>query len=234
MIISFNQPAFIPWGGFFCRMMVSDCMVLLDDTLFAQGFTFVNRNRIKGSSGEIWTTVPLVNIHGQRQKIKDLKIHEKEYWGKKWINTLYHAYSKSIDYYSISDSLRKIVRLKSVDFVDMIVPILEFLQDRIKVSTRFRFQSELGIKTRGNELLLDISEELRATEVILPYFAQHSVVWKEFEKRGIKVQFLHYFSPIYPQFWGKYIRNLSVLDLLFCMGHESRRVLESGYKLITL
>jgi hypothetical protein len=46
VIISFNQPAFIPWGGFFARLLSSDRMVLLDDTVLARGFTFVNRNRL--------------------------------------------------------------------------------------------------------------------------------------------------------------------------------------------
>jgi hypothetical protein len=209
-------------------------MVLLDDTLYAQGFTFVNRNRIKGPSGEIWTTVPLQNIHGKRQKIKDLQIHEKAYWAKKWKNTLFHAYSKSVDFHDISGSLAEVVNQNNDCFVDMIFALLNILKLKLKISTPIGFQSDLGIKTAGNQLLLDIAREMKATEVILPYFAQHRVVWKEFEKMGITVRFLHYFSPVYPQFWGSYIRNLSVLDLLFCMGEESRRILENGYKLITL
>jgi hypothetical protein len=233
MILSFNQPAFIPWGGFFCRLMTSDIMVLLDDTLFAQGFTFVNRNRIKGPLGEIWTTVPLINTHGQRQKIKDLKIHEKAYWVKKWLHTLYHAYSKSFDYKDIINDLKQICGYKGSDFLAMILAILELLKDRLNLSIPFKLQSDLGIVSGGIQLLLDIARELKAKEVVLPYFSQHTIAWKEFEKQGIKVQFLYYYSPVYPQFWGKYIRNLSVLDLLFCMGKESRRILENGFKIIS-
>ena len=234
MILSFNQPAFIPWGGFFCRLMASDTMVLLDDTLLAQGFTFINRNRIKGPLGEIWITIPLINIHGQRQKIKDLKIHEKAYWTKKWLNTLYHAYGKSLDYKDIINDLKHICGHKGSEFLAMILAILEFLKDSLNLSASYKLQSDLGIVSGGIQLLLDIARELRAKEVILPYFSQKTIAWNEFEKQGIKVRFLHYYSPVYPQFWGKYIRNLSVLDLLFCMGRESRRILENGYKLITL
>jgi hypothetical protein len=214
--------------------MVSDTMVLLDESLLAQGFTFVNRNRLKGPGGELWTTVPLLKIHGQRQRIKNLRIHEKKYWGKKWLNTLYHAYSKSIDYHTIRKCLAEIVEQNSDSFMDMICPMLEFLRDKHKISSPFTFQSDLGIKTSGNQLLLDISLELKAKEVILPYFARHKVALEGFEKKGIKVRFLHYFSPVYPQFWGQYLRNLSVLDLLFCMGRESRPILENGYKILTL
>lgn len=46
MNVTFNQPAFIPWGGFFARLLNSDRMVLLDETILARGFSYVNRNRI--------------------------------------------------------------------------------------------------------------------------------------------------------------------------------------------
>ena len=78
MRLSFNQPVFLPWGGFFARLLHSDKMVLLDETLLARGFTFVNRNRFKGPEGEIWISVPLKRKGRGRQKIKDLEIHEKE------------------------------------------------------------------------------------------------------------------------------------------------------------
>jgi hypothetical protein len=234
MRICFNQPAFIPWGGFFCRLMSSDAMVLLDHTWFARGFTFVNRNRIKGPGGELWTTVPLVNLPNQRQNIKGLKIHEKEYWAKKWLATLYHAYNKSIHYREIVDELRKILERKDDGFVGMIYPIFNFMKSALGINTPFLFQSDLGIESRGDQLLLDVAVGLKATEMILPYFSQSSVDWKRFENQKIKVRFLHYFSPVYPQFWGGYLRNLSALDLLFCMGHEGRQVLEKGYKIISL
>ena len=82
MILSFNQPSFIPWPGFFARLIASDKMVLLDNTLFAQGFTFVNRNRIKSPEGELWITVPIKKKGLGRQKIKDLVIYQKQYWAE--------------------------------------------------------------------------------------------------------------------------------------------------------
>ncbi len=69
MRIGFHQPAFIPWAGFWARLAAVDQMVLLDDTFLARGFTFVNRNRIKGPNGEIWLTVLLKRKGRGRQKI---------------------------------------------------------------------------------------------------------------------------------------------------------------------
>jgi hypothetical protein len=61
----------------FARLIHSDAMILLDETLLSRGFSYVNRNRIKGPSGEVWITVPLKKKGRGFQKIKDLEIHEK-------------------------------------------------------------------------------------------------------------------------------------------------------------
>ncbi len=215
-------------------MMASDTMVLLDDSLFAQGFTFVNRNRLKCPDGELWITVPIKRIPGERQKIKDLKIHEKQYWVKKWMKTLYHGYLKSLWFNEIQGELKRILEARGDGFLDMVLPVLEFIKLKLGIATSFTLQSDTGIKSSGFQLLMDMVEELNADEVILPHFSQKTIPWERLKQKGIRVSFLQYFSPVYPQFWGQYKKNLSALDILFCMGKESRRVLEKGHKLITL
>ncbi len=120
MRISFHQPAFIPWGGFWARLMNVDKMILLDDTLLAQGFTFVNRNRLKGPNGEIWITVPLKRKGLGRQKIRDLKIYEKSWWAKRFLATLRHYYGKSIYFEPLFSEMARIVNDQNDRFLEMI------------------------------------------------------------------------------------------------------------------
>lgn len=226
MILSFNQPAFIPWGGFFCRLPASDRMVLLDNTLFAQGFTFVNRNRIKGPEGETWITVPIKRKGRGRQKIKDLEIYQKEYWGKKFLGTLAHCYSKSIYFDGIYNPLSRIIEKKDDNFLDMVVEILERLKTKLGISTPFMLQSETGVEEKGVKLLVDIALKLAAAEVILPYPSQALIDRRQFEKEGIGVKFLKFTAPVYPQFRGDFISCLSVLDMLFSLGKDSAELLK--------
>ena len=228
MVLSFNQPSFIPWGGFFARLMASDVMVLLDKTLFAQGFTFVNRNRIKGPEGELWITVPVKKSKRGRQKIRNLEIHEKGYWSMKWLRTLKHSYCKSIHYERINERIKEILNKDSFLFIDVVLPMLELLRSELNICTEFMFQSDLGIESNGVKLLMDISKRMEADEVLLPYFAQKRVNWKEFERIGVSVKFLRYTSPVYPQFWGDYKQNLSALDLVFCTGSQGKKIIQSG------
>jgi len=229
LILSFNQPSFIPWPGFFARLMASDKMVLLDNTLFAQGFTFVNRNRIKSPEGELWITVPIKKRGLERQKIRDLVIYQKEYWAKKFLLTLEHCYKKSIFFNNIYDPVFEVLNENENNFLNMVFPILNHLKTSFNIKNEFILQTSTGIEGCGTDLLLKIAMQLGATEVLLPYPAQNLIEWNKFKKKEIKVKFIKFFSPVYPQFWGNFAGNLSAIDLLFCSGKESHKLLETSY-----
>ncbi len=232
MIVSFSQPVFIPWGGFFCRLAAADRMALLDDTLFAQGFTFVNRNRLKGSSGETWVTVPIKKKGRGRQKIKDLEIYHKEYWGKKFLTGLAYMYGKSIYFERVYQPLCEIIAKQDDHFIDMTLAILESMKTNLGIATPFVRQSAIGGVGEGINLLVEIAGALHADEVILPYPARSLVDCRQFVTHGIKVNFMKFVAPIYPQFYGDFVSSLSALDLLFALGPDGRKLLERSYTLV--
>ncbi|MGB7296841.1 MAG: WbqC family protein [Candidatus Aminicenantales bacterium] len=228
MRISFNQPTFIPWGGFFARLMSSDRMVLLDDTALARGFTFVNRNRLKGPEGEIWITVPLKRKGRGVQKIKDLEIYEKDRWKNKFLATLRHYYGHSVYFKPVVDEIQNAVDKPGPNFLDLALALLNILKVNFAIANDMTLQSELKITGKGTPLLVSIASRLRADEAILPHGSEKAVERALFERAGIKPRFLRYAPPQYPQFWGNFRLNLSALDLLLCCGPEGRAVIERG------
>ena len=228
MKIAFNQPAFIPWGGFFARLLSSDRMVLLDETLLARGFTYVNRNRIKGPKGEIWITVPLKKKGRGDQKIKDLEIYEKERWAKNFLETLRHFYTKSIYFEPVYEKIKTAVESDDVSFLNLALDLLTITKNTLGIDKDMTLQSKTGITGRGVSLLVAMAKELGASEVIMPYFSKKAVEWEKFQRENIKVRFLRYSPPQYPQFWGDFVKKLSILDLLLCMGKSGRSIIEKG------
>lgn len=228
MKVSFNQPGFIPWGGVFARLLRSDKMVLLDDTLLARGFTFVTRNRIKGPFGEVWISVPVKRKGRGRQKIRDLEIYQIEKWQRNFLETLRHFYGKSIHFESIFTEIKTAVEAQDDTFLNIIFQLFLLIKTGLDIETGIILQSNLGIADKGTSLLVSLAKELKADEVTLPYFSQRAVEWDKFRKEKIKVRFLRYSPPQYPQFWGGFIKNLSALDLLLCCGKGGRKVLEKG------
>jgi hypothetical protein len=226
--ISFNQPGFIPWGGFFARLMRSDLMVLLDDTVLARGFTYVNRNRIKGPEGEVWITVPLKRKGLGAQKIKDLKIYQKEKWGKKFLLTLSHYYGKSAVFEPNFQPIQGVVEAPDDSFISLAVSLLNIIKTGFGIEKDMILQSATGIAGKGTPLLVSLAKELGAREVLLPYGAEKAVDCAEFRRENIGVKSLRYLPPQYPQFWGNFLMNLSALDLLLCLGEGGRSVIERG------
>jgi hypothetical protein len=228
MRICYNQPCFIPWGGFFARLLYSDKMILLDDTLLARGFTYVNRNRIKGPSGEVWISVPLKRKGRSRQKIKDLEIYEKKRWAKDFLLTLHHFYAQSFYLAPIFSEVKDCLDSEEEGFLTMVLSLLTALKKNLHIAKEYVLQSKLGITGEGTDLLISIAKELGADEVLVPYFSRKTVDWTAFQKEKIHVHFLRYDPPQYPQFWDRFQKQLSALDLLLCCGPMGQRVIEKG------
>jgi len=62
MIVSINQPAYIPWLGYFDRISKSDLHIILNHVQFEKN-SMTNRNKIRTSQGWAWLTVPLHTGH---------------------------------------------------------------------------------------------------------------------------------------------------------------------------
>jgi hypothetical protein len=58
MIVSINQPAYLPWLGYFHRIAVSDAHIVLDTVQFEKN-SFTNRNKVRTREGWCWLTVPV-------------------------------------------------------------------------------------------------------------------------------------------------------------------------------
>lgn len=87
-----HQPAYLPWGGYFSRLIDIDRMVILDHVQFTKG-GYQNRNRVIDHAGRPhWITVPIRHRFGQRL----LDVHTADpRWGERHWRTLTHAYGKA-------------------------------------------------------------------------------------------------------------------------------------------
>ena len=95
MIISINQPGYLPWAGYFDRIAKSDLHVVLDHVQFEKN-SHVNRNQILGQSGPFWLTVP-VRTKGRfgNLSIVNLEIDATQSWTRKHVESIRSSYSRS-------------------------------------------------------------------------------------------------------------------------------------------
>ena len=74
--VSINQPGYLPWMGFFKRIISSDIFVFLDDVQYIKK-DWQNRNKIRISQGWQWLTVPVAK---NKDKLNEIQIDYSENW----------------------------------------------------------------------------------------------------------------------------------------------------------
>ena len=82
MRLSINQPAYIPWLGYFDRIDHADLHIVLDHVQFEKN-SFINRNKMHSNLEPQWITIPVSKGKNGENSIKEIKTFNN----KKWIKT---------------------------------------------------------------------------------------------------------------------------------------------------
>ncbi|MBW1783859.1 MAG: WbqC family protein [Deltaproteobacteria bacterium] len=225
MIVSAYQPYFAPFAGFFSKALRSDVLVLMDRVQFPRGTTWLTRNRLKNDQGTLWMTIPVWKKGLGLQRIDEVRICNEGHWAKKHLTSLKSAYANAPFFDDHKPFLERLFCEGFERLVDFNLEIIRHLMTELNIPARIVRLSHLPVDTDGPRLSVDICRELGATQFLAQAGARKYLDPDRFEKAGIFLKFFNPRPPIYPQLWGPFIPNLSVLDLLFNCGPKSREVI---------
>ena len=156
MILSTNQPYFFPFPDFFHKAYLSDVFVILDDTQFPRGTTWINRNRFKNDQGTLWLTVPVYKKGLGLQKINQVKIFHEGRWMKKHLESLKTAYAKAPYFTDHYGFVEEVYSTKVERLIDLNLMSIRYLMKQFQINTEMVLLSDLGIKANGSRLLIEI------------------------------------------------------------------------------
>lgn len=221
MIVSAHQPAYLPWLGLFDKIARSDAFCILDTAQFSSG-DFINRNRIKSPRGAIWLTVP---VHAQnRVPICGVRIRD-DGWRRKHVAALAHCYLKAPFYDRYAPEIADVLERPHSSLNELTARLLRVLLRQLGIGTLLVFASDHDFAGKKSDYLLDMCRGLGATSYISGARGRNYLDAEAFSAAGIGVEFQNYRHPVYPQRFGAFVPNLSVLDLLFNVGPRSLDVL---------
>jgi len=227
MIVAIHQPNFLPWLGYFDKLLRSDVFVLFDDVQFPRARSFANRASIKTPNGEARVTVP-VKSKGTIRNIGEVEIADPN-WQKKPLRTLEHAYSRAPYFEPYFGPLRELLFAEKHDLCRLNCSLIRFVSDALGGTPRFVFSSELclGTTLSGQEKILHILRTLDADTYISGTGAgsQRYITEDAFRDAGIKLEWQHFRHPVYPQLHGQFVPGLSAVDFLFNCGPAGRATL---------
>lgn len=225
MLITIHQPEFMPWAGFFNKIARADQFVILDSVKFQKNY-FDNRCRIKQNGEAKWVTVP-VQGRDAGLPIKDVLIADAGAWERKAFNAFFFNYGKAPfwkDHAAFLEALFAPGRWAKL--AAMNEAIIEHVCHYLELPWRARRSSEMGVDSKGSQLVLDLCLKAGADSYLSGAFGRDYLDAKAFEDAGVKLIFQDYAPPVYEQFNGPYVGPLSVFDMLLNLGRDARALIE--------
>ena len=223
VIISGHQPAYLPWLGYFHKILVSDVFIYMDDVQFIER-GFIHRNKIKtGIDRELLLTIP-IKKEDKKKPIKNVQ-PANQLWQKKHFDSIYYTYKNSKYYSEYSEAIEEIYLGKSYDYIsDFIYHMLTDLFVRVLgINTQIVKGSEESFTKKKSDLILEHCKKFGADIVFLGSLGKNYINVEDFEKNKISVVFQEYIHPVYPQMYNGFIPFMSIFDLMFNVGKKDLR-----------
>ena len=200
-------------------------MVIMDEVQFFCGFTWITRNRFKHDGGAFWITIPVWRKGLGLQKINEVRVCAEGNWRRKHLASMKTAYAHAPYLRDHMDLLTEAFSGKFEMLIDLNMRIIRYIQTQLMIDTPLIMLSDLGIRGKGTELLVETCRKVGASGYLAQRSAEKYLDKGLFSDAGIHLHLFDPPTPVYPQLWGGFIRNLSSLDLLFNCGPKSNEIL---------
>jgi len=224
VIVAIHQPNYIPWAGFFHKVLKTDAMVLLDNVQYVDK-SWSNRNWIKTPNGPLLLSVP-VRLPRYDMPFKDVQIDSANpTWGRKHWRTLTQAYLKAPFFRDFSSFLEEAYSTRWNLLIDFNIALIGWTLRCLGAESRLLRASQMQLEGSSNELLINICKYVGADEFLSGSGCFDYIRPEMFRESGIEIYFQDFQCPIYAQLHGPFVPNLSILDMLFNVGRESAQLI---------
>lgn len=222
--IAILQSNYIPWKGYFDLINKVDEFILYDDMQYTKR-DWRNRNKIKTVAGLKWLSIG-VEVKGKYfQKINETQVSEKS-WAKDHWNKLNEAYKKApyfADYKTLVqswyDEAADLTHLSDINYC-FIKNICIFLG----IETKISWSSDYQLVEGKSERLLQLCIDAGGSTYISGPSAKDYLDTQVFEKQDVDVEWMKYDQyPIYSQCHGEFEHGVSIIDVIFNCGPDTKR-----------
>ena len=224
--VAIIQSNYIPWKGYFDVINAADEFFLYDTVQYTRR-DWRNRNRIKTAQGPQWLTIP---VHGSRtRRIRDTQISDP-LWAERHWRTLSQAYARAPYFADYRDEIEALYT--SVQEELMLSAINErfirALCGLLGIATPIAHTADDTEHETKTEKLVAICVDAGATEYLCGPASRGYIEEWRFDEAGIALAYADYSGyPEYPQLFGPFLHEVTVLDLIFNTGPDARSYMKS-------
>ena len=227
------QPFYLPWIGYFGMIDTADIFVFADDIQFLAK-SWHRRNRIKNGNAPKWLTVPVNKHYGQminqvniNNSITYKQKNNTLNWKEKHWELISSTYQKAPYFDDYKEDIHEIYT-QDWDFLcDLDIYIIEKISKLLKLKLpQFIKKSDInGLEGKKTDSIINICNKIGANKYVSGPAAKNYIDYTEFQKfkqNNIDLYWYEFPHPLYPQIGTDFLPYLSVIDILFNVGEESR------------
>lgn len=217
MKIAIHQPQYIPWPGYFAKILQSDIFVLYDDVQYQKN-SIINRNKIMINKEEQYLTLPVV-----KGRLED-KINEKEvasdYYFEKNFKTVVSSYCKSKYIEELKDIFRK--SFISTNLSEINRANINAILNYLGVNKQILLSSDLKTKNENpTGRIIEIVKLLGADEYLSGMGGKNYLQEPLFKDNKIKLRYFNFIpKPYYNYLIDDFTQGLSIVDLIANLAKE--------------
>ena len=224
--IIITQSNYIPWKGFFDSMAQVDTIVLYDDMQYTKR-DWRNRNVIKTQQGLKWLSIP-VEVKGKYfQKINETKLSDSN-WNIDHLNQLKQNYKTAKCYKEVIGWIENLYLNCQFEYLSEINRyFIENINNYLGITIEIVGSERFILAEDKTDRLVNICKELGATDYFSGPAAKVYMDESKFEKENIRVNYFDYLGyPEYNQLHGEFAHGVTIFDLIFNCGNNSKKYLK--------
>lgn len=226
--IAISQSNYIPWKGYFYSIAKVDVFVIYDEMQYTKR-DWRNRNLIKTPNGLKWLSIP-VEVKGKYyQKINETKISDKT-WNKSHLEILKQNYKKANFFKETIGWIEDLYMNCNFEYLSEInLHFIREINKYLNIKTEIRFSKDYDLHKDRNMRLINLCKDLNATNYYSGPAAKFYMDEDLFGNNNIKVHYFNYSNfPKYSQLNGEFEHGVSIFDLIFNEGENSKKNLNFG------
>lgn len=230
MLVAAHQPNFLPWLGYYDKMIKADVFVIIDHVQFErQGFQ--NRTQVKTGQGPMWVIVPV------KQASRDERVIEKlvdntgqgyHSWGHRVSATIRCAYQGAPYFKDYVRPFLEVLDARWDKLFDLNFKLLQLSCDALNIKTPLMRSSELHITGQKSDMVLEMCQAVGAQVYLSGAGGSKGYLDNTaFQNAGVQIQWQDFPHPHYHQHPSPktFVEKMSIIDLLANCGPHSREVL---------
>jgi hypothetical protein len=231
MRAAIHQPMYLPYPGFFHKLSLADVLVIMDDVQYDKRFT--NRNRIMVPQGPIWLTVP-IQKEDKFLANSSVRINNSVQWRDDHWRKISLSYRNAAFYDLYAERLEETFRKEWELLIDLDLELLKESMQWLGLNLPVVHESELHVIGKSTERLINVCKAVGADTYVSGSGGRNYIDPHLFEQGGIRLVYQEYAAVPYRQrFTTAFVPDLSILDMLFNVGRDAARLVQTDGAIVS-